>query len=181
MRTLSGALILVLSTTLALAADGKYTLTGENTRVEFTGTKPEGKHDGGFKALTGTAVLTGSDPATARITVTIETDSLYSDNPKLTAHLKNPDFFDVKTYKTAKFESTTVEPLPDRPGVYKVSGKLTMLDRTKEISFPAKISTAGGTLRLDSEFKINRTDFGMTYGKGKIHDDVHLRVKIEAK
>ena len=94
MRTLSGALILALSTAVAVAADGKYTLTGDNTRVEFTGAKKEGKHDGGFKKLAGTATLTGTDPASAKIQVTIDTESLYSDNEKLTAHLKAPDFFE---------------------------------------------------------------------------------------
>ena len=178
MRTLSGALILALCSTLAVAADGNYTLTGENTKVEFTGTKKEGKHDGGFKKLSGTATVPGSDPTTARIVVTIDTESLYSDNPKLTAHLKNPDFFDVKTYKTAKFVSRKVEKSGNG---YTVTGDLTMLDKTKEISFPAQISVEGGRLTLASEFKIDRTDFGMNYGKGKVHDEVQLRVKIEAK
>jgi polyisoprenoid-binding protein YceI len=181
MRILFGALILALSTAVAVAADGTYPLTGDNTKVEFTGAKKEGKHDGGFKKLSGTATLTGTDPATTKIVVTIDTESLYSDNPKLTAHLKNPDFFDVKTYKTARFESTSVEPIPGNKGVYKVTGKLTMLDRTKEISFPASISAANGHLKLDSQFTINKTDFGMTYGQGKIYDEVKLRVKVEAK
>ena len=178
MRLLSAALVLSLSAGLAVAADGNYTLTGENTKIEFTGTKPDGKHDGGFKKLDGTAAVTGSDPTTARIQLTIDTASLYSDNPNLTAHLKNPDFFDVKTHKAAKFVSKKIE----KNGTgYTVTGDLTLLDRTKTISFPAQISVEGGQFKFDSQFKINRTDFGMSYGKGKIHDDVQLRVKVEAK
>ena len=33
---------------LASAAETKYTLTGENTTIEWVGSKPEGKHKGGF-------------------------------------------------------------------------------------------------------------------------------------
>jgi polyisoprenoid-binding protein YceI len=182
MRFLSGLLAAGLLAGFALAADGKFTLTGENTKVEFTGTKAEGKHDGGFKKLDGTATLTGSDPTTAKIEVTIDTNSMWSDTePKLTNHLKSSDFFDVKTHPTAKFVSSSVEPLPGKKDIYKVSGELTMLGKKKEISFPAKILTDNGALKLESEFKINRMDFGMTYGKGKVHDEVTIRVKVDAK
>ncbi len=178
MRFLSGLLTAGLLTGFALAADGKFTLTGENTKVEFTGTKAEGKHDGGFKKLSGTAAVTGSDPTTARIEVTIDTDSLYTDNAKLTGHLKSPDFFDVKTNPTAKFVSSRVE----KDGAkYKITGELTLNGKKKEITFPATITTTGGALKIDSAFKINKTDFGMTYGQGKIHDEVTIKVKVDAK
>lgn len=161
---------------VALAADGTFPLTGDNTKVEFTGTKKEGKHDGGFKKLSGTATVTGSDPTTAKIEVTIDTASLYSDNPKLTDHLKAPDFFDVKTHPTAKFVSTKVEKSGDK---YVVHGDLTMCGKTKPIHFPATISASGGAFKLDAEFKLDRTQFGMTYGKGKIDDQVTLKVKVK--
>ena len=178
MRFLSGLVAAGLLTGFTLAADGKFTLTGENTKVEFTGTKPEGKHDGGFKKLNGTATVTGSDPATAKIEVTIDTTSLYSDDAKLTGHLKSPDFFDVKTNPTAKFASSKVEKEGDK---YKMTGELTLNGKKKEISFPARLAVEGGALRLDSEFKINKGDFGMNYGKGKISDDVTIKVKVDAK
>ena len=178
MRFLSGLLAAGLLAGFTLAADGKFTLTGENTKVEFTGTKPEGKHDGGFKKLDGTVTVVGTDPATAKIEVTIDTTSLYSDDAKLTGHLKSPDFFDVKTNPTAKFTSSKVEKEGDK---YKVTGELTLNGKKKEISFPAKLAVEGGALRLDSEFKINKGDFGMNYGKGKISDDVTIKVKVDAK
>ena len=77
--------------------------------------------------------------------MTIETDSLYSDNAKLTAHLKSPDFFDVKTNPKAKFVSTKVEKDGHK---YKVTGELTLNGKTKEISFPAKITARAAELKL---------------------------------
>ncbi|OWK40513.1 YceI family protein [Fimbriiglobus ruber] len=178
MRFLCGLTVAALCGALAIAAESKVALTGENTKIEFTGTKKEGKHDGGFKKLTGTATAEGTDPTTLKIDVTIETGSLYSDNAKLTEHLKAPDFFDVKTNPTAKFTSTKVEKDGE---VYKVSGDLTINGKTKAISFPASVTVADGKLTLASEFKINRNDFGITYGAGKIDDDVALRIKVDAK
>ena len=54
-RSLSALVLAVLLATAAAAGDVKYALTGENTKITFVGTKPGGKHDGGFKKLTGIA------------------------------------------------------------------------------------------------------------------------------
>ena len=164
----------------AAATADTFPLTGENTKVEFTGTKKGGKHDGGFKSVSGSATTTGGDPTSLKLDVVIQTDSLWSDNEKLTGHLKAPDFFDVKTNPTAKFVSESVEKLPDAKSIYKVSGNLTLNGKTRSISFPAVI-TLGEAVTLNSEFKINRQDFGMSYGSGKVDDIVTIRVKVDAK
>ena len=39
------------------AAEVRYRLTNANTKIEFTGTKPGGKHDGGFKGVGGVIVM----------------------------------------------------------------------------------------------------------------------------
>lgn len=39
------------------AAEVRYRLTDANTKIEFTGTKPGGKHDGGFKGVSGVIVM----------------------------------------------------------------------------------------------------------------------------
>jgi polyisoprenoid-binding protein YceI len=178
MRILIAAMATMSLSLAAFAADGSLTLTGENTKIEFTGTKKDGKHDGGFKKLTGTATVPAGKITDAKIEVTIETDSLYSDNAGLTTHLKNADFFDVKTNPTAKFVSTAIT--AEKEG-YKVTGDMTLNGKTKSISFPATITAVGGNFTLAAEFKIDRTQFGMNYGKGKVDDEVALKVKVDAK
>ena len=175
-RALSAAVLAGLLALPTLAAETKYKLDGENTKVEFTGTKKGGKHDGGFKKVTGTASTDGG--ALTKIEVEIDTDSLYSDNEKLTGHLKNPDFFGVKDNPKASFKTTKVEKTATG---YTVTGDLTLLGKTKAVTFPATVTEADGKLTVKSEFKINRTDWGMVYGKGMIDDDVALKVSVTAK
>jgi polyisoprenoid-binding protein YceI len=177
MRTLSTLVVLTVLTLGVAQAETKFTLTGENTTVQFVGTKPGDKHEGGFKKLTGTAVAPGTDPTGLKLAVEIATSSIYSDNFLLTMHLKGTDFFDVKKHPTAKFVSTKIAKVEEG---YTITGDLTLCGKTKSITFPAKMTLKEDALTLESSFKINRMDFGMTYGKGKIDDEVTLTVRVKA-
>lgn len=175
------ALTLALGLAVALptyARDDKFTLTGDTAKVTFTGTKTGGKHEGGFKKLAGTATATGTDPATLKIELEIETDSLFSDDEKLTKHLKSPDFFNVAEFPKATFKVTKVEK-SDKG--YTQTGDLTMLGKTKEVSIPSTIKLTAEGLTIDAEFKIKRSDWGMVYGKGKVDDEVALKIELKAK
>src|SRR5205823_2028018 len=131
-------LVLVLGlATFAAAEDKKFTLTGENTKIEWTGTKKDGKHEGGFKKLTGTANVTDKG---ITLEVEIDCDSIYSDNNQLTGHLKSPDFFDVKDKPKSTFKSKKVE---KKDKNYTVTGDFTLHGKTKEIRFAAESKSDG--------------------------------------
>jgi polyisoprenoid-binding protein YceI len=156
------------------ADEVRYRLTDANTKIEFTGTKPGGKHDGGFKRATGVIVV--ADGMEPQVDVEIDCGSLYSDNFMLTWHLKGSDFFNVKKHPKARFTSTSVR--RSETG-YVVTGNLTFLGVTMPVSFPATV-TGGEVMRLRGEVVLNRHDFGMTYGKDKIHDNVEVRFDVNA-
>lgn len=178
MRKVFGLLVTAALVVPVLAQEAKYTLTGDNTKITFVGSKKGGKHDGGFKMLTGTATANGTDPATAKFEVEIDMNSTWTDTEKLTKHLMSPDFFGVKTNPKSKFVSTKVE---KGTNGYTVTGDLTLNGKTKAVSFPAQIAVKDGTLTLTAEFPINRHDWGISYGKGMINDDVAMKVKVDAK
>lgn len=180
-RSLLALVVALLLSASAGAADVKYALTGENTKVTFVGTKPGGKHNGGFKKLTGNATVTDGNIETLKIEVDIDTDSLYSDDPsgKLTAHLKNPDFFGVKDNPKATFKTTKIEKTDKG---YTITGDLTMIGKTKAVSFPATVGEKDGVLSITSDFKIDRTQWGMNFGsKGQVDKDVAIKLAVTAK
>ncbi|HXD88619.1 MAG TPA: YceI family protein [Urbifossiella sp.] len=178
MRMFFAAALAALLGLSATAAEQKFALDGANTKLTFTGTKKAGKHDGGFKKLTGTAAIEGNDLTTLKIEAVIDTTSLYSDNEKLTAHLKTPDFFGVKDHPKATFKSTKVEKTERG---YTITGDLTLLGKTKPVTIPATIAVADRTLTITSSFKINRSNWGMTFGKGMVDDAVSLKLNVSAK
>ncbi len=171
------ALALV-SLTASVASAADFPLTDKNTTITFVGAKPEGTHSGGFTTVTGTASASDNNPTNLQITLDIDMNSLYSDNPKLTNHLKSPDFFGVKSNPKAKFVAAKIEKSGD---VYKITGNLTMIGKTNEVVIPAKIAIIEGGLSLTSDFIIDRTQWGMVYGKGQIDDNVKLSVRVKTK
>jgi polyisoprenoid-binding protein YceI len=160
-----------------VGADDTFKLSGQNTKVAFIGTKPNGKHEGGFKTIKGTITMKENDPTTAVFKVDIDLNSMFTDNPQLTNHLKSPDFFNVRRNATGKFVSTKVTKKDDG---FEVSGKLTMNGVTKEVSFPATIEATSQEFKLDSEFDINRNTWNI--GKrGGVDDLVKLTLKVVAR
>ena len=96
----------------------------------------------------------------------------------LTTHLKSPDFFDTREYPKAKFESTSIKAEGDE---HTITGNLTLMKETKEISFPAKIEVVDGKLTLSAKFTIDRTEFGMTKMTEGVLKDVEMTVSIGPK
>lgn len=155
------------------------TLDKEASKIEFVGSKSDGKHDGGFKKFDAKANADFEAPENSSLNVEIDTNSLWSDNQKLTNHLKNPDFFDVRKYPKITFESTKV--VPGEEGKGKIVGKLTMLGETKEIEIPVKTEVTEQQITVNADFKLDRTKWGMNYGQGKVNNDVAVKAHLVFK
>ncbi len=158
-------------------------LSPENSKVEFTGSKVTGKHDGGFKAFTGTIDLVNAKPEESSVFVDIDMNSVFTDSDGLTTHLKSPDFFDVAKFPKASFYLTKIVPDAAKgAGFYTATGDFILHGQTKSITFPAKITVTDADVAVDSEFSINRKDFGIIYA-GKtddlIRDDVVIRLNLK--
>ncbi|HEV8058328.1 MAG TPA: YceI family protein [Gemmataceae bacterium] len=158
---------------------GPGVISPTTSKIEWVGTKTGGKHDGGFKDFSGKLDPATGDLTASTIKVEINAGSLYSDVGKLTQHLKSPDFFGVDTYPKASFVSSKIESAVDGSNTHKITGELTLHGVKKEITFPAKIVETGDKVKLNSTFKINREDFGMTGFKGKVDSDVTIKLAVE--
>jgi polyisoprenoid-binding protein YceI len=167
--------------TLAPVAAKTYAFGPAHSKVEFTGSKVTGKHDGGFNKFTGELNIVDGKLAGAGNKVVIDMSSTFTDTDRLTGHLKSADFFDVAKFPTATFVTTAVEPSATNSIV---TGNLTLHGVTKQISFPAKIEVSDAAVKVNAEFFLNRIDFDIKYpGKAEdlIRQEVVLRLKVDAK
>jgi polyisoprenoid-binding protein YceI len=161
-------------------AGQKYLITPQNSKIEFVGSKVTGSHNGSFQKFSGEVNYTG-DPEKSRVNINIDTASIMADDPKLTEHLKTPDFFDVAKYPQATFVSTQIRKGGEQGATHTVTGNLTMHGVTKAITFPATISVTPDTASVDANFSLNRKDFGINYAGAAdnlIRDEVVLKLTI---
>ena len=157
-------------------------ITPDNSKIEWTGSKVTGKHDGGFTKFQGTIDLVNDNPESSKVSVDIETASVYANVDQLTAHLKTADFFDVEKFPKATFDSTKIVP-DDGVDNYSVTGNFDLHGVKKSITFPATIKVSADDVEVTAEFSINRKDFGIVYaGKADdlIRDGVVIRLDLKA-
>lgn len=155
-----------------------YTIRA-GSRIGFVGSKVTGSHTGGFTNFAG-ALKVKDGRITGNPEIQINMKSTWSDSPKLTGHLRSPDFFDVEKFPASTFAATAIE--PEGTG-HKVTGNLTLHGVTKSISFPAAITVAEDAVTVRAQFAINRKDFGIVYpGKPDdlIRDNVVIKLDLKA-
>jgi polyisoprenoid-binding protein YceI len=93
------------------------------------------------------------------------------DVEKLGGHLKSPDFFDVEKHPTVVFKITKVEDFDSASnqsaveGANKlVSGNLTILEKTVNITFPAKVTITDNKATMEANFIADRSEWGLVFG-----------------
>lgn len=147
----------------------------------FGFSRPNGK----FTKVTGFIMLDEQNPKTSSVNLTIDTSSIITGIPSFDKHLKSEDFFNVRKFQNATFESTKVKVY--RGNRAKIYGNFTLLGITKPIILEAKVNKIGvhpftnkRTVGLSGETTIKRSEFGMVYALGGVSDDVKIQFEIEA-
>jgi polyisoprenoid-binding protein YceI len=152
------------------------------TRIEWRAAKVTRAHDGGFRRFDGTLYLDGEQLTGAE--VVIDATSIHSDTDRLTTHLLSEDFFEVTAYPEARFQATGFEPLAaaDTAGAgvgatHRVTGLLTIRDRTNEVAFPARVAVTPEAVTAEADFIIDRQQWGLAY-PGQPDDLIRDEVRI---
>lgn len=185
--------------------------TGEIYKVDLATSQVNWKafHKGGFAPRWGTLSLksgeisvvdgevTSGDFAIDMATLKVDPASVTEPDKKardLETHLKNEDFFNVTKYPTSDFKITSVVDLAGEApkeavaGANKtVSGNLTLLGKTLNVSFPAKVTVTDGKAAMEAQFTVNRAEWGIKFGTDEadpaewmISKDIEIGVNINA-
>lgn len=174
----------VVATATQMPAGVVYSFSEAGSKVAFVGAKITGKHDGFFGKFRGKVTLVDGDIVKSSVQVEVDTDSLSTDQERLSGHLKSADFFDVARFPRARFQSTQIQAGGERGATHTVTGNLELHGVSKSIRFPATITAAFEAITVKSEFGINRKDFAIVYpGKPDdlIKDEVLVILDVVAK
>jgi polyisoprenoid-binding protein YceI len=148
----------------------------EKSKMEWIGAKITRDHHGSFQNFDGYIEYDAGKPS--RIAFEIDLNSIIADDEKLTGHLKSPDFFDVARYPKATFVSTSITEAAAGGNTHLVKGILNLHGVEKEVSFPVKTTATKDGIRTQSEFTINRHEWGISY-KGAADDLIKDNVAIK--
>ena len=176
----------------APATGATYKADPAQSRIEWTGTKPVGKHHGTFILKEGNLMADAGNITGGKFSIDI--NSLKADdqdsvgNGKLAGHLLSPDFFDAAKFPEGTFEITAVKAGIDtslnkgevvmKDATHTITGNLTLKGVTKSISFPAKVAITDAQITTDANFNIDRTQWGMSYGNDKSLQDKFIRPEV---
>lgn len=177
----------------------KYTVNTTESTIDWTGSKPTGKHTGTINLAEGEFLVKNDSIESGKFVIdmnSITVTDLEAGNGKedLEAHLKGlgkedtaDHFFNVKKYPNGTFEITGIT---KEEGKTMVEGNLTLKETTKNIKFPATITVTPEAVTLVSEnFKINRTLWNVNYssksifdnlGDKYVDDEIELKVNVKA-
>jgi polyisoprenoid-binding protein YceI len=165
-------------------ATGTWSVDPVHSRVEFAA-KLLGitAVRGAFNEFEGTLEL-GDDPAGARAYGSVSVASVDTNQERRDAHLRSPDFFDAERFPKLTFQSSEIRPL--NAETFKIAGDLMMHGVTRPITLTAELKSTDddprGNQRLTLEVggELNRGDYGMTYLKGLVSNNITLRLDISA-
>jgi polyisoprenoid-binding protein YceI len=185
-RVISGFTIASMAA-VALAAPVTYNIDSGHTYPSFEADHFNGMSvwRGKFNATSGKIVL-DREAKSGTVEVTIDTTSIDFGNDKLNTHAKSPDMFDTAKFPTAIYKGVLGKFKDGAPT--EVQGDLTLHGVTKPVTLTIRSFKCAPHPMSKKEFcgadvvgKINREDFGISYGKQMgFKMDVNLAIQIEA-
>jgi polyisoprenoid-binding protein YceI len=155
-----------------------YKPTDQGSTIEFVIKNFGINTRGSFTGLDGHIHFDPADAAKAAFDVTIGAATINTDNNTRDGHLKKDTYFDVEKYPRIRIISTVVT--ADNSGKGHFTGKLTIKETTKDISFPFTAIKMGEDYIFKGSFTINRKDFGIG-GASTIGNSCTVNLTVLAK
>jgi polyisoprenoid-binding protein YceI len=171
----------------AASAQTTWTVDKAHSNVKFTVTHLlVNDVDGTFKTYDATIVAAKPDFSDAKVSFTVQTASVSTDNDYRDNHLKSAEFFDAANKPTITFTSTGITKTSDKH--YAVTGNLTLAGVTKPVTFDlwyrgtiqnpmSKADDAG--FQLTGTIKRADFNFGSKFGSAMLSDEVTIKANGE--
>ncbi len=177
MKHFFGLLLLQLVTAAVFAQE--YKPIDQGSAIDFEIKNFGFNSKGSFSGLEGKIVFDAKDNSKASFDVSLDAETVNTDNNMRDGHLKKDGYFDVEKYPRIRIVSTAVSG-PDKSGHYTFTGKLTIKSTTKDISFPFIATPMGDDYIFKGDFTINRKDFDVG-GSSTLSNEVKISLTVMAK
>ncbi len=163
-----------------LTAQSIYTPVDDGSSVHFVIKNFGIKTGGDFTGVKGSIKFDPVNFTSSVFDVTIEANTIDTDNSSRDGHLRKAEYFDVAKFKTIGFKSTKVIK-SSVAGRFFIYGDLTIKGVTKPVEFGFGATPKDGGYVFDGEFTINRRDFGVGGNSISLSDKLTVSLKVLAK
>jgi polyisoprenoid-binding protein YceI len=173
----------------AEAETARWDIDPDHSAIEFrVAHMVVSKTSGRFTDYSGFIEMDADAKTLKAIEATINAESINTNHEKRDAHLRNPDFLDVKQFPTITYKMKSAQ---KEGGTYTFVGNLTLHGMTNEVTlvgtFNGVTQDPWGNTRagFTADGKLNRKDFGMIWNKVLdsgglvVGDEVQIHLDIE--
>lgn len=133
--------------------------------------------EGRFNTFTAAIFFDPKDPASAKITATIDLASVTMKDPQQTAALAGSDWFDTSQFPKATFNSTLVK--ATGPNTFEIFADLTLKNKTVAVKLPFRFAATATKAHATGEFSLMRKEFNIGLGQFSSAGIVAFEVKIQ--
>lgn len=174
----------VASTSTSYEIDASHSTLGFAVKHLAVGTTR-----GGFNTYEGSVIFDPNDYSSFEAIVTIDANSIDTNNEGRDKHLRSPEFFDTEKFPEISFYSDRLE---KRGEGNVIIGTLTMKGISQELTIPVELSGpvmspyGSNVIGIKAQIQINRQDYGVSFSKTMdngglvVADMVDLIIEIEA-
>ena len=131
---------------------------------------------GSFIESTVSAVLDRNALENSSLLAVVKTAGATSDNPQVQSSLPGSDWFDVKAFPEALFESTRIT--VNDTGEFAITGQLTIKGISTEVNFPMSVTEENGQQFATGKFTIDRRDYAIGMKSQRTDENVGFDVII---
>ena len=171
---------LALLGTLSLPARADEQLLPAQSEIAFTSKQMGVPVNGKFRKFEAQVAFDPKKPEAAKISFTVDLGSASLGSAETEAELAKPDWFNIKAFPQATFQSIGVK--ATGAGKFDVSGKLTIKSIAQNVVVPVTLTQGAGTTTAVGTFTLKRLDFKIGEGDWKdtsmVADPVQVQLKL---
>lgn len=139
----------------------EYQVDYDQSKITFSSTHAGENFTGHFNSWQAQIDFDENDLANSFAKVIFKTDTATTRNTLYDETLPKADWFDLKNYKTAVFETTDID-AKEGTGAYRAKGNLTIKDKTVPIEFDFSLADLQeGGVNMTASFSVYRLDYNI--------------------
>lgn len=172
------ALSVVFTPIVSLAAVPAWQIVPSASQLTFSATQNGAPVTGQFKTFTGEINFDPNQLAASHVKIVVDISSITDPYHQLSDTLKAPEWFNVKVFPQAIFESSHFSKTGDK--IYQAEGMLTIRDKKLPITLTFNQEEYTETkARMKGSTTIKRTAFGVGQGQWADTKTIKDEVKVD--